>query len=131
LPSHASYAGCAGYAATVHAAVDHGATHHAAIHHAAISPATAASHQPYTFNTHDPLDTASAVKNSTSLPHCRFTGATCTVYNNSSLASVIFFHACAYTYGYRPQHTRSIQHPSVIQYTGCTIYICILAVLPF
>jgi hypothetical protein len=126
LPSHAGYAGCASYAATV----DHTATHHAAIHHAFISPTAAASYQPYTFNTHDPLHTASAVENSTSLPHCRFTGATCTVYNDSSVASVIF-HVCACAYEHRPQHTRGIHHSSVIQYTGCTIYVCILAVLPF
>jgi hypothetical protein len=109
-------------------AIDHAVTHHAAIHHAAISPAVAASHQPYASNTHDPLHTASAVENS--LPHCRFTGATCTVYNDSSLASVIFY-ACACAYGHRPQHTRGIHHPSDIQYTGCTIYVFILAVMSF
>jgi hypothetical protein len=125
LPSHD------GYAATIHAAIDHAAIDHAAIHHAAIPPATAASHQPYTFNSHDPLHAASAVEHSISLPHCRFTGATCTAYIDSSLASVIFFYACACAYGHRPQHSRGIHHPSGIQHPGCTIYVCLFAVLSF
>jgi hypothetical protein len=136
LPNHAGYAGCAGYAATIHAAVDYAATHHAVIHHAAISPAAVASHQPNTFNTLDPLHTTSAVENSIGILQCRFTGATCTIYNRtvynySGLASVIFFYACACAYGHRPQHTRGIHHLSDIQDTGCSTNVFILVVLPF
>ncbi len=131
MPSHAGYAGCVSYAATVHAAIDHAASHHAAIHHAfaAISAAAVANYQPYAFNTRDPLHTASAVE--TSLPHCRFTGDTCTVYNVSILASVVSFYACACAYRHQPQHTRGIRHPSDFQYTGCTIYVFILAIMSF
>ncbi len=51
LPSLAwprGYAGSACYTATVHAVI-----HHATIHHATISPAAVASHQLYTFSSHD------------------------------------------------------------------------------
>jgi hypothetical protein len=105
----------------------HAAINHAATHHAAISAAAVANYQPYAFNTRDPLHTASTVE--TSLPYCRFTGNTwCNVF---ILASAISFYACACTYGHRPQHTRGIRHPRDFRYTGCTIYVFILAIMSF
>jgi hypothetical protein len=107
LPSHAGLAGSAGFTAIVHAAIQFAATRLAAIHHATISSAAVARHQLYIFRRHVSRHTASAVEYPTSLPHCRFAGATTTTnatsgatftaFINSSIASV-FSSACACAY---------------------------------